>query len=192
APARKNKPMSTSIPEPDITIIGLGPAGRDWLTGESPRRLMAAQHLIVRTDPHPAGEDLRDRGGQYESLDRLYDRCTGFAQLYPLLAETVLSRCELAPVSYAVPGHPLLGEESVRLILEQARECGKSVRVLPGMSFIDVVAPALAAAGETPDLTEWQVADGTALDRVWWDLSRPVLIFQVDDDAVASRVKVAV
>jgi tetrapyrrole methylase family protein/MazG family protein len=102
-----------------------------------------------------------------------------------------MAACEHGAVTYAVPGHPLLGEESVRLVLERAREQGKRVRILPGISFIDVVAPALAAAGVAPDLTEWQVADGTGLQRVWWDISRPALVFQVDDEAVASRVKLA-
>src|SRR5690349_14206503 len=153
-------------PEPDITIVGLGPAGLDWLTGESFRRLMSAERLLLRTERHPAAEELRARGVQYASLDALYERCTDFSQLYPNLAEAILDECEHTAVTYAVPGHPLLGEESVRLVLDLARERSKTVRVLPGMSFVDVVAPALASAGITPDLTEWQVVDGTGLQRV--------------------------
>jgi tetrapyrrole methylase family protein/MazG family protein len=183
--------MSTPATEPDITIVGLGPAGLDWLSGESLRRIMSSERLILRTERHPAAQELKARGVQYEPLDAQYDLCKDFSKLYPQLAEAVLAKCEPGPVTYAVPGHPLLGEESVRLVLERARERGKTVRVLPGMSFVDVVAPALAAAGETPDLREWQVADGTGLERVWWDVTRPVLVFQIDDEEVASRVKLA-
>jgi tetrapyrrole methylase family protein/MazG family protein len=175
----------------DITVLGLGPAGLDLLTHASRAALSQSGRLILRTERHPAAAELRDQGVSFESLDALYQQTGSFADLYPRLAGRVLQAAAEGPVTYAVPGHPLLGEESVRLVLQRAAEADKSVRVLPALSFADVVAPALAAAGEQPDLTEWQVADGAALDRVWWDPSRPALVFQVDDSAAASRVKLA-
>jgi tetrapyrrole methylase family protein/MazG family protein len=66
--------------------------------------------------------------------------------------------------------------------------------VLSAPSFVDVVAPALATAPDgpgAPNLVEWQVADGAALEVVWWDPTRPTLVFQVDDGPTASRVKLA-
>ncbi|HTE18567.1 MAG TPA: nucleoside triphosphate pyrophosphohydrolase, partial [Armatimonadota bacterium] len=41
------------------------------------------------------------------------------------------------------------------------------------------------------DLTQWQVVDGAAVERVWWAPVQPTLIFQVDDLPTASRVKLA-
>ncbi len=175
----------------ELTIVGLGPAGLDLLHPPNLRALEGARRLILRTERHPAAAELRQRGVTCESLDGVYEATERFEDLYPRLAEAVLRACESGPVVYAVPGHPLLGEESVRRLLAAARERGLPVRVLPALSFADVVAPALAAHGETPDLTEWQVADGAALERVWWDPARPALVFQVDDGAAASRVKLA-
>jgi tetrapyrrole methylase family protein/MazG family protein len=174
-----------------ITVVGLGPAGLDLLPGENLRLLQEARTLLLRTERHPAAAELREQGVSFASLDALYAQTASFEALYPLLAGAVLREAEAGPVVYGVPGHPLLGEESVRVLLREAREKGVSSRVVSAPGFVDAVASVLAAAGELPDLAEWQVADGAALTRVWWDLARPTLIFQVDDGATASRVKLA-
>ncbi|MFN3652739.1 MAG: nucleoside triphosphate pyrophosphohydrolase [Armatimonadota bacterium] len=175
----------------EITIAGLGPAGLSLLSAESLRVLEHAPRLILRTERHPAAAELRARGVAFTGLDPIYEATEEFSALYPRLAEEVLRQAEEGPVVYAVPGHPLLGEESVRLLLAGARERGTAVRVVPAPGFTDVVAAALASHGRLSDLTEWQVADGAALDRVWWDPARPTLVFQLDDPRVASRVKLA-
>jgi len=176
---------------PDLTIVGLGPAGLALLSTETREVLEGGGTLIVRTERHPAAQELLAQGRVFTSLDELYRRTRSFEKLYPKLAEAVFRSARAQPVIYAVPGHPLLGEESVRLLLKLAREAGLTVRVLAAMSFVDVVAPALASSGETPDLTQWQVADGAILDRVWWDPAKPTLIFQIDSAVAASRVKLA-
>jgi tetrapyrrole methylase family protein/MazG family protein len=174
-----------------LTIVGLGPAGLDLLPARNLAALRAAPRVILRTGRHPAAAELAAAGLRFETLDSLYDAAEDFAGLYPRLAEAVLAAAAAGPVAYAVPGHPLLGEESVRLVLAACRVRAVPVAVLAAPGFADAVAVTLAAAGEFPDLTEWQVADGAAADRVWWDPTRPTLVFQVDDAAVASRVKLA-
>lgn len=181
--------MSESLA--DITIVGLGPAGLSLVSLQSVAALEAATTLILRTERHPAALELRERGVSFAALDELYARSRSFERLYPKLADAVFTAARGGPVTYAVPGHPLLGEESVRILVAKAREAGFSVRLLPAMSFVDVVASALAGAGEAPDLTQWQVADAAVMERVWWDTERPTLVFQVDDAAAASRVKLA-
>jgi tetrapyrrole methylase family protein/MazG family protein len=176
---------------PQLTILGLGPAGLDLLTAQSLRLLETAERLILRTARHPAADELRARGVAFSSLDVLYETAASFDALYPRLAEAVLEAAAAGSVTYAVPGHPLLGEESVRLLLARAGERGVTTQVVPALSFADVVAPALAAHGEPLYLDQWQVADGAVLERVWWDTSKAALIFQVDDAATASRVKLA-
>jgi len=174
-----------------LTIVGLGPAGLDLLPARNLTALRAAPRVLLRTGRHPAAAELAAAGVAYETLDALYEASPDFAGLYPRLAAAVLVAVEDGPVAYAVPGHPLLGEESVRLLLAECRARGLPVTVLAAPGFADAVAAALAVAGECPDLTEWQVADGAALEAVWWDPARPTLVFQVDDAAAASRVKLA-
>ncbi len=176
---------------PSLTLAGLGPAGLSLLSSEALQLLERAPRLILRTERHPGADELRARGVAFESLDHIYQGTRNFADLYPSLAEAVLTAARSGPVVYAVPGHPLLGEESVRILIQRCQAEGLTYRVLPAPGFTDVVAVALAGEGIAPDLAEWQVADGAALDRVWWDPSRPTLVFQVDDAAVASRVKLA-
>lgn len=173
----------------DVTILGLGPAGLDLLPGESLRLLESAERVVVRTERHPAVQELRARGVTLSSLDHLYATTEDFAELYPRLADAILNEALAGPVVYAVPGHPLLGEESVRLLLALAAEAELSTRIIAAPGFTDVVATALAAGGVFPDLAEWQVVDAAALERVWWDSGRPTLVFQVDDAAAASRAK---
>jgi len=175
---------------PEITIVGLGPAGLSLLPAENQRLLQRAERLILRTERHPAAEELRSREVPYTSLDHHYDQAPVFDKLYAGLAEAVLQAAMDGPVVYAVPGHPLFGEESVRLLLHAAQERGLTTRVVPGPSFVDVVAPALVAVGEVPDWSQWQVVDGAALQSVTWDTGRPTLIFQVDDLPAASHVKI--
>lgn len=176
---------------PQITVVGLGPAGLDLLPRANHQALTGGARVLARTERHPAVVELRAEGVAIESLDPIYEATEEFSQLYPSLARAVLQAAAEGPVVYAVPGHPLLGEESVRLLLTQARERGLETRILAAPGFVDVVATALAAAGELPDLTQWQVVDAAALERVWWEPGQPALIFQVDDGAAASRVKLA-
>lgn len=174
-----------------ITVIGLGPAGLDLLPSAGLEALRAAPRVLVRTERHPAVAELRASGIEVEPLDRIYEGTPDFRELYPRLAREVLQAARSGPVAYAVPGHPLLGEESARLLLREARDLGLSTEVMAAPGFVDVVATALARAGELPDLAEWQVADALALEKVWWDPGRPALVFQVEDQAAASRVKLA-
>lgn len=177
-----------------LTVAGLGPAGLDQLPAATLRVLETAPRLILRTERHPAAAELQAQGVAFETLDALYAGAESFEALYPRLAEEVLARAAAGPVIYAVPGHPLLGEESVRLALAGARERGFSTRVLSAPSFVDVVASALASASDgpgAPNLVEWQVADGATVETIWWDPTRPTLLFQVDDSPTASRVKLA-
>lgn len=178
-------------PTADITLLGLGPAGLELISLEGLRALESAETLILRTERHPAATELRARGVAFDTLDSVYEATTSFPELYPRLAGRVLRAAADGPIVYAVPGHPLLGEESVRLVAAGAREAGLTLRVIAAPSFVDVVAAALATAGELPDLVEWQVVDGAAVERVWWDPSRPTLVFQIDDLPTASRVKLA-
>ncbi len=193
--------VSRALP-PQLVIAGLGPAGLDLLPEHTLRVLTHAQRVLLRTGRHPAARELAQRGVRFDTLDQLYERAVSFEDLYARIAAHVLDSVQVGPdagapleegpaLVYAVPGHPLLGEESVRLLLPRAQERKFRVQILPAPGFVDVVAVALAEAGEVPNLVEWQVVDGAALTAVWWDTGRPTLIFQVDDGPTASRTKLA-
>jgi len=189
---------------PELLITGLGPAGLDLLSSQVLAVLTGPSRLILRTARHPAADQLQDQGVSFTTLDPEYAAEVNFERLYPRLAAAVRRQAEQADVVYAVPGHPLMGEASVRELLVQPG-ANVAVRVLPAPGFVDVLGPALVRAGEIPDLTEWQVIDASGLmvptpaassasvtfSGLWTDYSRPILIYQLDDPRIASRVKLA-
>ncbi|HZR42665.1 MAG TPA: SAM-dependent methyltransferase, partial [Ktedonobacteraceae bacterium] len=112
----------------DITIVGLGPGSLDNLTLEAHKALAQAaaheQAIYFRTIIHPIVEPLKVTipGIQIESFDRLYDEAADWSTLYQQMAEELCTLAARQPVIYAVPGHPLVGESSVPLVLKLARE----------------------------------------------------------------------
>src|SRR5579871_5244760 len=138
-----------------LTLIGLGPGDPDQLTRGAEQALRAAAaemvagtgRLFLRTARHPCVEMLDAWGLTYETFDALYDAAPDFAAVYAEIARRVLEANETKArgnVAYAVPGHPLIGEDSTGRILTAARERGLETRVVAGSSFVEAV---LTAAG---------------------------------------------
>src|SRR6185437_8129779 len=149
-----------------ITVVGLGPGRWEDLTVEAFETLMAAQRLICRTTRHPTVDALRERRPDLviESFDDLYETTPSFAELYPTMARALLERAAALPAGepllYATPGHPLMGEESVRILRQQAEAQGVGVQVIGGLSFVE---PVCAALDLNPLERDLQLLDATAL-----------------------------
>lgn len=197
-----------------LTLIGLGAGDADTLTRGAERALRTAsqQHragtgvLFLRTERHPVVDFLRAEGLTFDSFDALYDSATDFETLYAEIAGRVLEAAqqmgtqgEPLAVAYAVPGHPLFGEDTVRRIHEGAQVAGLPVRILSSGSFVEA---SLTAAGASLD-SGCDVRDALALsasdvisrtgERIGGrvDVSRGLLLFQVYDTASASHAKLA-
>jgi tetrapyrrole methylase family protein/MazG family protein len=98
-------------------------------------------------------------------------------------------------VLYAVPGHPLIGEASVQLILQQARERGLSTSIVAGLSFLE---PVCAALELDPFTSGMQLIDATDLAALRSDEiagkiipTSPLLIVHIYSRRQASSVKLA-
>lgn len=176
---------------PELTIAGLGPAGLDLTPPEVVRLAKETPSVVVRTARHPAVDELRELIPHLRSLDHLYDAANDFSLLYPALAAEVWSSSLDGPLLYLTPGHPVMGEESVRILLRRAREESRPVEIIAAPSFVDLALTALAGAGVDADWSGWSVVDGWTLSRVDWSTERPALIFQVDHSAALSRAKLA-
>jgi tetrapyrrole methylase family protein/MazG family protein len=122
-----------------ITIVGLGPGDPCHLTREAWEVLEAADEIWLRTKHHPTVAGLPPHL-RLHSFDYLYEGAEDFQQVYDAIACEVL-RLGQHPegVIYAVPGHPLVGEATVRLILSRAEEVGTAVRIVEGLSFVEIV-----------------------------------------------------
>ncbi len=168
-----------------LTIIGLGPADAGGLSLNALKALRSSERLILRTGKHPAAEDLRGEGIEFETLDSYYESAPDFPSLYRRIADYILGRAAEGDVSYAVPGHPLVAEESVRLILECARQQELSFRVLGSESFLE---PTLASIG-IPLGAGLVLKDALSLETWKPRPEFPLLLFQVYDADTASAVK---
>jgi tetrapyrrole methylase family protein/MazG family protein len=173
-----------------LTVVGLGPGDPALLTVEAQRTLAAAPEVWLRTARHPAVPGL-PVGPRYESFDQAYEQAASFEETYERIVRRVF---ELAArpdgVVYAVPGHPLVGEATVRAILERAASAATTVHIIPGLSFIDILAPAI---GLDPLADGLLVLDALSLTGRHDVLTpeRPTLIAQVYDQRAASQVKLA-
>jgi tetrapyrrole methylase family protein / MazG family protein len=190
---------------PSITIVGLGPGAPEQVTVEAWQTLLQAECVHLRTRVHPTVASLPPTL-TVQSFDHLYESAASFDEIYGAIAAALT---ELAltgqPIVYAVPGHPLVGEESVRRLVASAREYGITVRIVAGLSFIE---PVLTAVGADPLAAGLQIVDATAViaacegpdgagrepfrgsHRVF-DSARPALIAQVYSAAIASHLKLA-
>lgn len=184
-----------------ITILGLGPGSINDLTLEAYRLLEDAARqnatTYFRTIIHPTVAALQERIPQLQiqSFDHIYDESDDWGTLYQQIADQVCTLAEQQPVIYAVPGHPLIGEVSVQIVLRQARERGLSTRIVGGLSFLEPVYAALELdpfdhGAQLIDATELAALEpqeiaGKIIPTV------PLLIAQVYNRRLASEVKLA-
>jgi len=175
---------------PRLTIIGLGPGDASLLTAEACEALAAAGEVWLRTARHPTVAAL-PAGPRYESFDDVYERGASFADVYDEIVRRVLELAQRPQgVVYAVPGHPSFGEATVRALLDRAPAAGVTLRVIAGVSFIDVLAPLL---GIDPLSDGLLVLDALSLGghRRLLVPERPTVIAQVYDRRAASQAKLA-
>lgn len=182
----------------EIVVLGLGPGRWEDLTLEAERALTSSSHIVFRTLRHPTVDALRERRPEVaiSSFDDLYERAGSFAALYPEMVERLLALAGEAPsLVYAVPGHPLIAEASVKLLRQRAGEQGVGVRIVAGLSFLE---PVCAALGIDPLERDMQLLDATQLADVAASAlmgalqpTHPALIAQMYNRRLASGVKLA-
>jgi tetrapyrrole methylase family protein / MazG family protein len=170
-----------------ITIVGLGPGDPELLTRRAWRVLGESREVYLRTARHPGIDVLPPT--TYHNFDDWYDRADDFDSLYREIAEEIVRLGERPDgVVYAVPGHPLVGETTVSLIVALAKERAVPVTIVDGLSFIEPTLAALKLDG----LDGLQLQDAVDVGRMHHpplDPDVPAILAQVYSRAVASDVK---
>ncbi|MBM7866401.1 bifunctional methyltransferase/pyrophosphohydrolase YabN [Heliomicrobium gestii] len=175
----------TALNQPAITVVGLGAGDPGHLTRAGWEALRQADRLFLRTAIHPTVPYLMESGFAFATFDSLYESADSFDDLYREIARRLIEAAELGPITFAVPGHPRVGEKAVALLLDEARRRGWPVAVIPGVSFLEALYTALGfdpARGLT-------VLDGLDLAPEDLDRRRGTVITQVYAQRVASDVK---
>lgn len=189
------------LPKADILIVGLGPGDRGSITQDAFKALHGGK-VFLRTRVHPTVQQLLAQN--WNSFDYLYEQSDSFMELYQAITWAIINAAKEAKakgqhIVYAVPGNPYIGEATTRLILHTAEQQELTVRVIPGMSFLDAAAALIPGDILAENV---QVVDGLEINvRIHEDpfaggslpLSplRPALITQVYDRRIASGVKLA-
>ncbi|MBI2761963.1 MAG: nucleoside triphosphate pyrophosphohydrolase [Chloroflexi bacterium] len=167
-----------------ITVVGLGPGDPRMLTVGAREVLDAAETVWFRTLRHPTVDGL-GLNGRADSFDRVYEARDRFEDVYAEIVAQLLALAADGDVVYAVPGHPLVGEATVRGLLAAAPAAGVDVRIIDGLSFLEPVCTALGIDPLEPGV---QIVDALQprLDPV-----RPAIIAQVFNRRTASELKLA-
>jgi tetrapyrrole methylase family protein/MazG family protein len=185
-----------------ITILGLGPGRWEDLTLQARALLEQAASgnttAYFRTLIHPTVEPLKQEIPNLciASFDSFYDESTSWDTLYQRIAQEICTLAEQhPPVLYAVPGHPLIGEASVQLVLQRARERSLGASIVAGLSFLE---PVCAALELDPLTAGMQIMDATTLAALRADEiagkiipTIPLLLPQIYNRRLASAVKLA-
>ena len=172
-----------------IVVIGLGPGPLEQMSLGAWRIIESARELYVRTAQHPTVQALPS-DLTVHSFDELYERCQTFTELYQEIARQVVALGRRPEgVIYAVPGHPLVGEQSVQNIIALARAEGLPVEIVPSESFISPILVALGLDG-----LELQIVDALEVASRHHPPLRvdgPALLGQLYSREVAADVKLA-
>jgi tetrapyrrole methylase family protein / MazG family protein len=168
-----------------IEILGLGAGDLEQLPVGVYKKLLNASQLFLRTKEHPVVLELEKEGLTYSSFDSIYEKHDQFEEVYEEIAETLLQNAESEAIVYAVPGHPLVAERTVQLLLDYGPQKGVKIIIGGGQSFID---PLLASLKIDP-IEGFQLLDGTALNKEQLQIDQHIIVSQVYDQFVASNVK---
>lgn len=169
-----------------IQIVGLGAGDIDQLPLGIYKLLKKSERVFLRTKEHPVIEELaNDEGIEFVSYDHIYEAKDTFDEVYESICEDLISKANKGSLLYAVPGHPLVAERTVQILLERAETLEVEIEVVGGQSFLD---PLFQAVKIDP-IEGFQLLDGTNLKRDDIRINQHLIIGQVYDTFIASEVK---
>ncbi|MDK2823044.1 MAG: tetrapyrrole methylase family protein / MazG family protein [Clostridia bacterium] len=167
-----------------IVIVGLGPGHVEGISLGALNKLKTSKHVYLRTCKHPIVEKLPLWNISFQSLDHFYHH-SNFEDVYNQICDHLLSEAKkYEEIVYAVPGSPLVAEDTVELLKIKSQEKNIEIEVSPALSFLDVIYP----------LIELDPTDGLQIVNAVKNLSLinprlPVLICQIYNKLIASEVK---
>ena len=168
-----------------LSIIGLGAGDFNQLQMGVYKKLKAAKKLYVRTVDHPVLEELAAEGVAFESFDNVYEKHDTFQPVYAEIADSLMKATAVEDVMYAVPGHPLVAEQTVQLLIAAANEGKIELVIEGGQSFLDPIFGVL----KIDPIEGFQLLDGTSFSMHDINMRQHILIAQVYDTFSASEVK---
>ncbi|WP_045515563.1 nucleoside triphosphate pyrophosphohydrolase [Neobacillus niacini] len=168
-----------------IEVLGLGAGDFEQLPFGVYKKLMKANHVYLRTKEHPVIDELVQEGLGFTSFDSIYEKHDQFEEVYQEIVQNLLQKAKVEQVIYAVPGHPLVAERTVQLLLEYGPKEDIDIIIGGGQSFVDAIFQSL----KIDPVDGFQLLDGTSLRSNQLQIDQHIFISQVYDQFVASNIK---
>ena len=165
-----------------IQIVGLGPGDSRFLTDNTRRILGSARKAFLRTSQHPAAAEFAG----IPSFDHLYESADTFEAVYESVVNELVAASRDGDIVYAVPGSPLILEDTVRRLRERT---DMELVIEPAMSFLDL---AWAALGIDPVEHSVRLIDGHRFARAAAGDQGPLLIAHCHANWVLSDIKLSI
>jgi tetrapyrrole methylase family protein/MazG family protein len=168
-----------------ISLVGLGPGPREWISPAAIARFHApGATVFARTRFFPGLAEILD-GLQWQSFDAVYDTAESLHDVNDTIAERLLAAGD--EVVLAVPGDGVLGEAALGRLLN----AGANVDVVPGVPLgTGALAATGIAASDGAQLVEATSLGGTGIDLLIELNPRwPAVVTGVFNPRVASDLK---
>lgn len=167
----------------EIIIVGLGAGDVEQLP-LGIYRMLTRKHFPVftRTLEHPVIQTLEEEGVSFTSFDSYYEEETDFQMVYQRIVSKLINETTESSIIYAVPGHPMLAEKTVQLLLQNN---DIHVQILGGQSYLDDLFTAL----KIDPIDGFQFLDATSFEREDITYRNHLIFCQVYDSFIASEVK---
>ena len=170
-----------------IKIVGLGTGNIDSLTVKAYKEIKSFERVYVRTKEFYTVKELEKEGITFISYDENYNSSDLFATLYDFIAKDIISKNnEFGDVLYAVLGHPLVAEKSVKNIIELCKGRGIEYEIIPSASFIDLAIEKL----EVDPSDGFKIIDAFDIEEKVISKREDLFITQVYNKLIASEVKI--
>ncbi len=123
----------------EIIVVGMGPGPVKYLTLEAYELLLDTEQVFFRFSGHPVHIYLKEQGKECLSFDYLYHQPgISYDRIYKTIDQALVKSAKLyGKVVYALPGNPYVFELTPKWLKTMAEEEGVSVRIVPGMSFLE-------------------------------------------------------
>lgn len=168
-----------------ITVVGLGAGDFDQLPMGVYKTIKNATKLYVRTLDHPVIKELAKEDVTFISFDEVYEKHGSFLPVYEEITQTLITASKEEDITYAVPGHPLVAEMTIQLLVEAEKNKEISLSIEGGQSFLDAIFGAL----RIDPIDGFQLVDGSTFSIHHVNMNNHLLIAQVYDQMSASNVK---
>jgi len=168
---------------PHIVVVGIGPAGPEFVTGHTLQEIARIPHRYLRTARHPSAHLVPDA----ITFDDVYEAADTFDAVYATIVTRLTDAAAThGEILYAVPGSPLILERTVQLLHDDPRvKC----TVHPAMSFLDL---AYARLGIDPVESAVTLIDGHNFAAAAAGHSGPLLVAHTHANWVLNDIKLAV